>query len=72
MTLRTSCPGCGTAYTVPDDANGKKTRCQKCDQVFAVAVASPPDELDVTTFRMNVSQLGGEVELIKEWRIVKQ
>jgi hypothetical protein len=28
--------------------------------------------LDVTTIRMNVSQLGGEVELIKEWRIVKQ
>jgi predicted Zn finger-like uncharacterized protein len=46
MTLQTSCPGCGTAYTVPDDANGKKTRCKKCHQVFAVAVASPPDQLD--------------------------
>jgi hypothetical protein len=28
--------------------------------------------LDVTTIRMIVSELGGEVELIKEWRIVKQ
>jgi hypothetical protein len=27
--------------------------------------------LDVTTIRLNVPELGGEVELIKEWRIVE-
>jgi hypothetical protein len=35
---------------VPDDANGKKTRCKKCHQVFAVAVASPPDDVDFSPF----------------------
>jgi hypothetical protein len=28
--------------------------------------------LDVTTIRMNVPQFGGDVEMIKEWRVVKQ
>jgi hypothetical protein len=41
-----SCPGCGAIYTFPDDANGKKTRCKKCQRIFVVAVAKPANELD--------------------------
>jgi hypothetical protein len=41
MSIRAVCPGCGVAYTVPESALGKKTRCRKCDQRFVVGAAPP-------------------------------
>ena len=36
MAIRTSCPGCETAYNVADDTEGKKMRCKKCSEVFVI------------------------------------
>jgi hypothetical protein len=50
------------------DADGKEIPRGK----WGAALQEGKTVLDVTTIRMKVSELGGEVELIKEWRIVKQ
>jgi hypothetical protein len=50
------------------DADGKEIPRGK----WGAALQEGKTVLDVTTIRMNISQLGGEVELIKEWRIVRQ
>jgi predicted Zn finger-like uncharacterized protein len=42
MTIRVSCPGCKTAYAVPDEHRGKKLRCKKCQQVFRIESAAVP------------------------------
>ena len=35
-TMVISCPECGTKMKVPESTFGKKVRCKKCEQVFAV------------------------------------
>ncbi len=49
MPFRMPCPGCGTSFSLPDEARGKKVRCKKCSRVFAAGGSLPgPDEpLDV-------------------------
>jgi predicted Zn finger-like uncharacterized protein len=42
MPFRVNCPGCKTAYSVPEESLGKKLSCKKCGQVFAVGTAKPP------------------------------
>src|SRR3954468_4973709 len=36
----TACPNCQGQLHVPDDASGKRARCPRCQEVFAV---SPPE-----------------------------
>lgn len=44
--MRTTCPSCETAYTIPDDkigAKGRKVRCTRCGEEWRVtATAEPP------------------------------
>ncbi len=48
MPIATKCPGCKALFRLADDLAGKKVRCQKCAQLFAVprpksaAPAVPP------------------------------
>lgn len=42
-TMRTSCPTCDTAYTVPDErigAKGRKVRCTKCGDEWRIVLAA--------------------------------
>src|SRR5439155_25517953 len=36
MSIQMACPGCGASYTLADELKGKKIRCKKCEQIFAV------------------------------------
>jgi hypothetical protein len=36
MAIRTVCPGCETAFNLPDHLRGKKVSCKKCQQQFVV------------------------------------
>ena len=36
MAIRITCPSCEATYTVDDSLRGKKIRCKKCEEVFAV------------------------------------
>lgn len=46
MSIETKCPHCGTSYTLDDALAGKKARCKKCKNVFAIpAVRRKPDEV---------------------------
>lgn len=36
MPIRTKCPSCQTAVSVPDSAAGKSARCQSCQQIFKI------------------------------------
>jgi hypothetical protein len=42
MPFRVNCPGCKTAYSVPEDSLGKKLLCKKCQKPFTVGSAKPP------------------------------
>jgi predicted Zn finger-like uncharacterized protein len=44
MAIRTSCPKCRAAYTVPDEQLGRKVRCKQCQEVFTVAALAVPIE----------------------------
>jgi predicted Zn finger-like uncharacterized protein len=44
-----NCPSCQAAFTLDDDLRGKKIRCKKCEEVFAVQPGkrgADPDEED--------------------------
>src|SRR5262245_11251144 len=48
MAVRVTCPGCGAAYSLPDNLCGKNVRCTRCQQVFVGGSPSSPEEpLDV-------------------------
>src|SRR5262249_58619015 len=36
MSIQMACPGCGASYTLSDELRGKKVRCKKCEEIFAV------------------------------------
>src|SRR5438876_11884212 len=36
MSIQMACPGCGATYTLADELKGKKIRCKKCEEIFAV------------------------------------
>ena len=40
-----TCNECGTAFDVPDDERGKKTKCPKCEALILVPDAPRPTEL---------------------------
>jgi hypothetical protein len=40
MAISVSCPGCGKAYNVKDEAAGKSFRCKQCQGVVSVPAAS--------------------------------
>jgi predicted Zn finger-like uncharacterized protein len=42
--FKIGCPACGTQYTVPESAGGKRVRCKKCNEAFVVALPSVPPE----------------------------
>ena len=51
MAISVSCPGCGKAYNVKDEAAGKSFRCKQCQGVVSVPAASaasgdPWDDID--------------------------
>ena len=46
--LKQSCPNCGTRCSLPDEAVGKKARCQKCRTIFEVEADPAPPEDDGT------------------------
>lgn len=39
MSIRVTCPGCNTPYSVGDTLIGKKVRCKKCGGIMSVAAA---------------------------------
>lgn len=50
MSLSIQCSNCGAQYEVPDNTQGKRVRCKKCQHVFAAAgvtpvAAAPPSPL---------------------------
>lgn len=53
MDLKTTCPGCGAAFRLPDAAAGRRFRCARCKTIFPASVASPapqvPDDTDSPT-----------------------
>ena len=46
VAIRITCPSCRAAYTVDDGLRGKKIRCKKCEEVFAVQPARGADHDD--------------------------
>lgn len=54
MPISVNCPSCGRAYSVKDDAAGKKFRCKQCEAVVSVpdapseAEGDPWDNLDLS------------------------
>ncbi|MBN2021563.1 MAG: hypothetical protein JW809_02110 [Pirellulales bacterium] len=44
MVIRCTCPACGQAFQVPDDAAGRRVKCPKCGGVFQLAVQRPAAE----------------------------
>ncbi|HMC63840.1 MAG TPA: trypsin-like peptidase domain-containing protein [Gemmataceae bacterium] len=43
MSIQMACPGCGASYTLSDELRGKKVRCKKCEEIFAVNGAAKGD-----------------------------
>lgn len=55
-TMRTTCPRCDTAYTIPDDRigpKGRKVRCTRCGEQWR-ATATDPDPVE--TFRADAAE----------------
>jgi HEAT repeat protein len=42
MALRTTCPGCQTVCSLPDELRGKRIRCKKCQAIMLAGEAAPP------------------------------
>ncbi len=42
MTISTSCPGCGTKYTLNDAMAGKKAKCKKCGAILTIPTPDAP------------------------------
>src|SRR3989442_9138147 len=40
MAMQIHCPHCNTTYTIPEEQNGKKVKCKKCDTVFVAGAAA--------------------------------
>jgi predicted Zn finger-like uncharacterized protein len=40
MSIRISCPACGTGYSVADELSGKRVRCRSCEAPVLVRTAS--------------------------------
>ncbi|NLH81745.1 MAG: DUF3426 domain-containing protein [Phyllobacteriaceae bacterium] len=60
--MRTTCPTCETAYTIPDDRigpKGRKVRCARCGEEWRVAPpdAAAPDLFEAASVRDESSQM---------------
>ncbi len=42
MPIHIVCAGCGAAYNVADELQGKKVRCRQCDKPIGVTATAPP------------------------------
>jgi hypothetical protein len=43
MALDVTCPGCGAAYSLPDDLTDKRIRCKSCGELFAAGDSQAAD-----------------------------
>lgn len=46
MAIATTCPNCKASFRLAETLAGKKVRCQKCSQVFAVPLPLAPSPLE--------------------------
>jgi hypothetical protein len=46
MSIQTKCPGCRSPYSLPDNLEGKKVRCKKCERTFVVGGVAAVEAAD--------------------------
>ena len=72
-TIKCACQNCGAKYRLPVESQGRRARCKKCGEIFAVPRAAPatvedsilgwldePDPDDATVERPRVINMPAE------------